>query len=210
MWTETPRWNRLRYTLYAPIYDMFVRRFPLSTRGRRRALELVALRPGERVLIVACGTGLDLEWIDPRVEVTAIDITPAMVERTRARARELGRECRAEVMDAARLEFPDSSYDCVLQHLSLAVVPDPVGTIRETARVLVPGGRVSVFDKFLPDDARPSVFRHAANLVARIVATELNRSLAPLAEAAGLRITRREPAGLRGLFVVARLDKPEV
>ena len=75
---NTNRWNRVRYTLYAPFYDLIVRRIG---RGRRRAIELLNVQPGERVLIDGCGTGLDLELLPRGCHITAIDITPAMVEK---------------------------------------------------------------------------------------------------------------------------------
>ncbi|HZF66571.1 MAG TPA: methyltransferase domain-containing protein [Gemmatirosa sp.] len=205
-------WNRLRYTLYAPVYDLAVARLPLFRRGRRRSLALAALRPGERALLVAAGTGLDLELLPDGVEVIATDLTPAMVARLALRAdalRRAGRDLRvrAEVMDAGRLGLPDASVDCVVLHLALAVVPDPVAAIREAARVLRPGGRVAVFDKFLPDGARPTLVRRVAAAVARVVATDLNRQLGPLLAAAGLREVAREPVGLGGAFVAARADR---
>ena len=208
-----PDWNRIRYTLYAPVYDLALARLPLFRRGRRRSIALAALRPGERVLLVAAGTGLDLEFLPDGLDVVATDVTPAMVRRLDARARALraaGRDLRvrAERMDAARLALPDASVDCVLLHLALAVVPDPVAAIRETARVLRPGGRVAVFDKFLPDGARASVGRRVASAIARVIATDLNRQLGPLLAAAGLREVVREPAGFGGTFVVARADRP--
>jgi ubiquinone/menaquinone biosynthesis C-methylase UbiE len=203
---DTPGWNRIRYSLYAPLYDRVVGRAAVFTRGRRRAHELAALRPGETVLLVAAGTGLDLPLLPRGVRVIAGDITPAMVRRLRARADALGIDARVEPTDAARLPLADASVDCVLLHLALAVVPDPVAAIREAARVLRPEGRVSVFDKFLPDDRRPSVLRRAVDAVANVVATTVNRQLGPLADAAGLRVTRSEPVGLGGLFVVARLE----
>ena len=201
-------WNRARYRAYAPLYDWFVGRFGFMERGRRRALELAAIRPGERVLIVAAGTGLDLPWLPPQADVTAIDIAPAMLARFKARASALRRQVRAEVMDAARLDFPDASFDCVLLHLAIAVVPDPLATIREVARVLRPGGRVSVFDKFLPDGAEASAARRAAGALARLIATDLNRQLGPLLDAGGLVLREREPAGLGGLFIAALAEKP--
>lgn len=209
-------WNRVRYTLYAPVYDVALARLPLVSalfaRGRQRSLALAALAPGERVLLVAAGTGLDLEILPDDVAVLATDLTPAMVARLAGRARTLaarGRrlEVGAAVMDAQRLALRDASVDCVVLHLALAVVPDPVATIREAARVLRPGGRVVVFDKFLADAARPSLARRAADTVAGMVATRLNRRLGPLLDAAGLRETRREPVGLGGTFVVARAER---
>ena len=110
-------------------------------------------------------------------------------------------------MDAGRLAYPDASFDGVILHLALAVVPDPVAAIREAARVLRPGGRVAVFDKFLPDDAVPSGLRRLAAVVARAVATDIDRQLGPLLREGGLREVRREPVGLGGAFVVARADR---
>ena len=203
-WT---RWNRWRYTLYAPLYDAALARLPFMARARARSIALAALRPGERVLLVAAGTGLDLPFLPRDVRVTATDLTPAMVRRLAARARTLGLEVDARVMDAQRLDLPDASVDCVVLHLALAVVPDPAACLREAARVLRPGGRVAVFDKFLPDDATPSAGRRAASAVARVVATDLDRRLGPLLRAAGLRETAREAAGMGGLFVVARAER---
>ena len=200
-------WNRLRYTLYAPIYDFALARVPVFARGRRRAIELAALEPGERVLIVACGTGLDLPLLPGDVDVTAVDITPAMVDRFRARADRLGRSAHALVMDAARLQFADASFDCVLLHLALAVVPDPVRVAQEAARVLRPRGRVSVFDKFLPPGRRASPVRRVVGAVSDLVASDLNRELEPILAAARLRLVAYEPVGIGGNFVAARAER---
>lgn len=201
------RWNRRRYDAYAPLYDWVVGRLGFLERGRRRALEMAQLRAGERVLIVAAGTGLDLPLLPPGVNVVAIDISPAMLERCTARAAAHAMRIQPALMDAARLGFAPASFDCVLLHLAIAVVPDPSATMREVARVLAPGGRVSVFDKFLPDDAVASPLRRVAGALASIVATNLNRQLGPLLVEGGLRLRALEPAGLGGLFVAARADK---
>lgn len=201
------RWNRRRYDACAPLYDWVVGRLGFLERGRRRALEMAQLRAGERVLIVAAGTGLDLPLLPPGVDVAAIDISPAMLARCTARAAAHAMRIQPALMDAARLGFAPASFDCVLLHLAIAVVPDPAGTMREVARVLRPGGRVSVFDKFLPDDVVASPLRRSAGALASIVATNLNRQLGPLLVEGGLSLRALEPAGLGGLFVAARADK---
>ena len=193
---NTNRWNRVRYTIYAPFYDLVVGRIG---RGRRRAIELLGVRGGERVLIDGCGTGLDLELLPRDCHVTAIDITPAMVERTRARAQSLGMTIDARVMDAAHLDFGDETFDCVVLHLILAVVPDPHATAREAARVLRRGGRASIFDKFA---TRPTFVRRALNIVTNLLATDITRRLDDILAGTDLRVVRDEPSVFWGVFRV--------
>jgi phosphatidylethanolamine/phosphatidyl-N-methylethanolamine N-methyltransferase len=196
-------WNRLRYTLWAPVYDAVVRFGP----QRRRSIALLRLEPGDRVLIVGAGTGADLDALPPGVRIVAGDIAPAMVARVRRRAARLGHDVQAEVMDGAALAFPDGSFDAVILHLIVAVIPDPAGCLREAARVLRPGGRAVVFDKFVPDGEEPSLLRRAVNPFARIVATELTRRLGPLLEGTPLRVVHREPAALGGAFEIVLLER---
>ncbi|HYW06400.1 MAG TPA: methyltransferase domain-containing protein [Longimicrobium sp.] len=201
---NTLGWNRIRYTLIAPVYDAVVR----MGAQRRRAVELLRLRPGERVLIVGCGTGADLDALPDGVSVTATDLTPAMVERTRARAARLGRAVDARVMNAQAMDAADESYDAVLLHLILAVVPDPVAALREAERVLRPGGRATVLDKWVPEGERPSLARRAANLAASLVATDITRQLGPIVARTSLRVEYRESAAAGGFFSLALLRKP--
>lgn len=196
-------WNRLRYTILAPIYD----RFAGFARERRRSLGLLRLEPGDRVLLVGAGTGGDLRFLPDGVEVVAVDLTPAMVQRTRGEAARLGRPVDARVMNAQALDLPDGSFDAVVLHLILAVVPDPVAAIREAERVLRSGGRAVVFDKWVPDDEGPSLARRAFNLVATVVATDVTRRLGPLLEPTSLRVEHHEQAGPRGLFSITLLRK---
>ena len=202
---NTNSWNRLRYTLYAPFYDAVVRRLD---RGRRRSIAALGLQQGERVVIPGCGTGLDFDYLPPGLHVAAGDLSPAMARKAQARANALGLDGDVRVMDAHVLDLPNDHFDAALLHLVLAVVPDPKAAIREVVRVLRPGGRVGVFDKFVADDAEPSLLRRAASAVTNVLATDLNRQLGPLVEASGLVLERREPVLFGGLFVVAVLRKP--
>lgn len=195
---QTNRWNRTRYRLYAPIYDAVAK--PLA-RGRRRAIERLALEPGDRVLCLGCGTGADLDYVPAGVAVTAVDITPSMVERTRARAETLPLDVEATVGDAQALEFSDGAFDAVTLHLVLSVVPDPRAVVAETERVMAPDGRVSIYDKFVRADETPSLLRRAVNPLARILFSDTTRSLEPLFADTDLEIRDREPF-LGGLYTV--------
>ncbi len=191
------RWNRIRYTIWTPVYDLVARRLD---RARRVAHTLIAIRPEEAVLLDGAGTGLDLDMLPRGARITAIDITPSMIERLRARALRLDLEVDARVGNGQQLPFPDASFDVVVLHLILAVIPDPVACIREAERVLRPGGRVSIFDKFAPDGKPLSVIRRIANIFTSVAATDITRSLGPILAATSLRVVRDEPAAFQGLF----------
>lgn len=196
--TLSNRWNRLRYRLYAPVYDWGAK--PLEG-GRKRAIERLDLEPGERILILGCGTGMDLEYLPSDVDVTAVDITPAMVERTEQRADSLGFDIDARIEDARTLPFEDGSFDAVFLHLILSVVPEPETVVAEAERVLVPEGEVSVFDKFSPEKGAPSLLRRLLNPLARLLFADLNRPLGPMLAGSTLTVDTREPF-LGGLYTV--------
>jgi ubiquinone/menaquinone biosynthesis C-methylase UbiE len=194
-------WNRTRYQLYAPIYDAVAR--PLE-RGRKRAIDRLDLKSGYRVLILGVGTGSDLDYLPGDVEVTAVDAAPAMVRRTRERAGALGREVDVRLGDAQALSLDDNTFDAVLLHLILSVVPDPQAVAKESARVLAPDGQVSIYDKFVPEDEDPSLVRRALNPVARFLFSDLTRRLDPLLRRNGLEVAAPRESALGGLYSVAR------
>ena len=198
-------WHRLRYDIWSGGYDWFVGIDAVSA-ARRRSLELLALQPGEDVLIDGCGTGLDLPFVPAGVKVTAFDLSPKMVERARRRAADLGLEARVEVADAMRLPYPDASFDAVMLHLILAIVADPHVALQEVARVLRPGGRVAVFDKFVPGEAcRPGLVRRALNVPSRLLFTDLTRCLEPLVADSPFVLVYQEPSLFAGQFRIAQL-----
>jgi ubiquinone/menaquinone biosynthesis C-methylase UbiE len=202
---NTTRWNRLRYTLYAPIYDRLVR----LDRARARAIELLGLRPGERVLIVGAGTGQDLDLLPAAVRVTAGDISPGMLRRLRTRVERSGRDVEVRELDAHHLPFADATFDAVLLHLVVAIVPDPKACLSEAARVVRPGGRISILDKFAPEQGTIPLWRRLLNPVSETLATSVSRRLAPLLMGLPLRIESRAPVAFRGLLEAALLRKDE-
>lgn len=116
--------------------------------AHRLLFEAAALRPGERVLDVACGTGLvsfaAAEAVGNRGSVSGTDISEEMVESVRREAARRGLE-RTEFrrMDDSELAFVDGSFDAVLCALGLMYFPDPALALREMKRVLAPGGRAA-------------------------------------------------------------------
>ena len=196
--TLTNRWNRIRYRLYAPAYDVLAA--PLET-GRARAIERLDPGAGDRLLVLGCGTGMDLEYLPADARVVAMDLTPAMVDRAASRASGLETAVDVGLGDAHALPFGDDSFDAVLLHLVLSVVPDPEAVVSESERVLSADGRVSIFDKFSPEGGEPSLPRRLANPLARLLFADLNRPLEPLVSGTALSVADREPY-LGGLYTV--------
>jgi phosphatidylethanolamine/phosphatidyl-N-methylethanolamine N-methyltransferase len=113
-------------------------------------------------------------------------------------------------MDARNLTFSDASFDAVILHLILAVMPQPELGLQEAARVLRSDGRIAIFDKFLGEQEQPSNARRLVNLVTGALFSDINRRLGPLMHGTGLVVERNEPARFRGLFRSITLSKPSV
>jgi ubiquinone/menaquinone biosynthesis C-methylase UbiE len=103
--------------------------------------EWVCSQAAGDVLEIGIGTGRNLPHYRADVSLIGIELSPAMLEIARARARELGREVDLRVGDAQALEFPDDSFDAVVCTLSLCTIPDDRAAVAEARRVLRPGGR---------------------------------------------------------------------
>ena len=93
-------------------------------------------------------------------------------------------------------------------HLILAVMPQPELGLTEAARVLKPGGRIAIFDKFLRDQEQPSTARRLLNLVTATLFSDINRRLGPLVHGTGLVVDRDEPARFGGMYRSITLSKP--
>lgn len=186
------RTTLVKYRLIAPVYDLVVHN-PLVRRARRTAFDLLGLRPGMHVLLAGVGTGEDLPFIPAGVTVTGIDVSAAMLAQAARKNRTGARLLR---MDAEALTFPDASFDAVALNLVLAVAEKPRAVLAEALRVLKPGGRILVFDKFVPGGRCPGVLRRALNLLTAAVATDITRRFEDIAAGFAVRVVHDECAFL--------------
>ncbi len=201
----TNRWNRIIYYLWAPIYDATVGRFFLP--GRKRAMAALALQPGERLLLVGCGTGADLPFIPWGVEVTGIDLSREMLNRAQACLPLHGRSVNLLQGDAQHLLVQEAGYDAVVFNLILSVIPDGRQCLQENLRALKPGGRAVIFDKFLPDGAQVSLGRRVMNFFSTLLGTDITRRFGDLVSGLPCQVTRNEPSLMRGMYRIILLKK---
>lgn len=189
------------YTLFAPAYDMLLRR--VSAPARRRSLAQLAREGGQRVLLAGIGTGLDLPYLPDNNQYVGIDITRAMLRRVPRSSASI-----ALVQgDAMRLPFPEGLFDSVVLHLIVAVVPHPARCLAESARVLKRGGTLLVLDKFLRS-GQLAPLRRALNPLSSAIATRMDVVWEDLLAAVPqIAVLSDEPALARGWFRLIRATK---
>jgi phosphatidylethanolamine/phosphatidyl-N-methylethanolamine N-methyltransferase len=135
------------YGKLASVYDIVFG--PALHPGRVDAIRRMAIGPGDRVLEVGVGTGINAALYPRHCSVTGIDLSSSMLEKARDRiARKGVRNVRLLQMDAANLKFADDTFDIVYAPYVISVVPDPVAVAREMHRVCRPGGHIVILNHF--------------------------------------------------------------
>ena len=161
--------------------------------------EIGRLPAGSRVLDVPCGGGVALRGLRPGqgVEYVAADIAPAMLERTLAAAERRGvlDQVRTAEEDLLDLSFADDSFDLVVSLTGLHVVPEPVRAVRELARVLRPGGRLTGSALMTDTGLRFHGLRAAGRLAGVLGPSLSTPELLDALRSAGLSRLRAETSG---------------
>src|SRR3989454_269023 len=121
------------YENLAWVYDLTFG--PALHPGRVDAIRRMGIKPGERVLEVGVGTGINAALYPSDCSVTGIDLSSSMLEKARDRIVRKGiRNVRLLEMDAVDLKFADASFDIVYAPYLISVVPDPVAVARQMRR----------------------------------------------------------------------------
>jgi ubiquinone/menaquinone biosynthesis C-methylase UbiE len=171
----------------ARTFDFMNRGIELRYGGKKREW---FSRASGRILLVAVGTGLDLEYFEPGQKVVGIDISGKMLEK----AREKRDRCKADVelvrADVQVLGFAGSSFDTVVTSCTFCSVPDPVKGLEEIRRVMKPGGRLLMFEHVRSGIFWMGPMMDVLTLLSRRFGPDLNRKTRDNIRRAGFRLTR--------------------
>ncbi len=168
---------------------------------------LWALVRGPCVLEVGVGTGKNMPFWPSRVELTAIDLTPGMLDRAQQRAAELKIRADLRLGDVQSLAFPDASFDTAVATFVFCSVPDPVLGLRELKRVVKPGGQIILLEHMRsPNKVIGQIMDVLNPLVVRVMGANVNRRTVENVQMAGWSIEQVEDLGMGGIvkLIVAR------
>ena len=136
------------YERLGPLYNFIYGKL-LFNEGRRAAIDLSQLKPGDRVLEVGVGTGLTLPMYPMDCEVVGIDLSHQMLKSARELiARHHLKNAQVHFMNANALEFPDNSFDAIVGNMFISATSDPKGAMEEMKRVCKPSGHLVLMNHF--------------------------------------------------------------
>jgi ubiquinone/menaquinone biosynthesis C-methylase UbiE len=178
--------NLARYQRIAPFYDLLDLAFE---RRRYRALRPLLFQDlGGRLLDAGIGTGRNCAYYPPGAIVSGVDASPAMLQRARARCRNIAGLYQ---MDVTRLEFPAGSFDAAVASFLFCVLPDRLqaSALRELRRVVKPGGVIRLLEYVRPQGRlRRIVARLWQPWIAWAYGASFDRHTETYAPAAGLEL----------------------
>ena len=157
--------------------------------GVRRLRYEILQRASGKVLDVAVGTGKNLRYYPGTCQITAVDMSPAMLKIARRRADSLCLDITLLMMDAEAIGFHDKSFDTVVSSLTLCTFPEPVAALQEMARVCRTNGSILLVEHGRSDCKRLGRWqdrradRHAAK-----VGCHWNREPLEIVLRAGLKV----------------------
>ncbi len=197
------------YTLLAPVYDAMVSG-PLDF-YREKSLARLTDTANKNILINGIGSGLDIPHLPVDAHYVGTDITPAMLQRAEKRAdkyiSDSALDISFQIADSQALPFENESFDIIVMHLILAVVPKPELALQEACRVLKPGGTIYLFDKFIKP-GQLALVRRMLSFFIRHIATRTDVVFEHVLQSCPqLEVISDEPALAKGWFRLIELQK---
>ena len=177
-------------------WDRASRNYDLFTFGDDQRLGPYKRRLFRKVsgstLMVAAGTGNDFKFFPPDLTLTAIDISPKMLERAKPKADAYAGTIELRQMDVCNLDFPDAAFDTIVTACTFCSVPRPLAGLRELHRVLKPGGQLLMFEHVRSAIGPIGVMMDLMTPLVSRFGPQLNRDTVGNVQRAGFRLRRVE------------------
>lgn len=199
--------TRARYQRIASLYDLtevLVEKRYVTWREH-----LWSMIVGPKLLEVGVGTGKNISFYPPEMEITAIDLTPGMLERARKRAHKSGLAIDLRIGDVQNLEFLDNTFDTVMATFVFCSVPNPVLGLKEVLRVTKPGGQALFIEHVRSETLLLGAMMDLVNpMVVRLMGPNINRRTAHNVQLSGLEIIEIKNLGMGDIFKLIVAQKP--
>ena len=185
-----------KYNRIASIYDLFG--IFMESKARQRALDLAAIRNGEKILEVALGTGLNFVKIlirNPQGWVEGIDVSRKMLERAKKRISKTGQQNYSlDLGDCRRLPFEDRTFDILMNQYMFDIFPveDFIPILLEFKRVLKYGGRIVLVNMTQGETWLNQIYKEIYKLKPPLVAGCRGVRIQPFLTAIGFKEIERE------------------
>jgi ubiquinone/menaquinone biosynthesis C-methylase UbiE len=177
-------------------WDRASRNYDLFTFGDDRRLgphkRKLFQRASGSTLMVAAGTGNDFKFFPPGLTLTAIDISPVMLEKAKAKAGAYVGRIELREMDVCNLDFPAATFDTAVTVCTFCSVPRPIAGLRELHRVLKPGGQLLMFEHVRSAIGPIGIMMDLMTPLVRRFGPDLNRDTVGNMQRAGFRLRRVE------------------
>jgi phosphatidylethanolamine/phosphatidyl-N-methylethanolamine N-methyltransferase len=189
------------YKWIAPVYDVIYGRM-MFDKGRKKAIEMLEIQPGDKILEVGVGTGLTLSLYPTHCHVTGVDLSQNMLKEAESLIKKTGiYNAEVMLMNAKNLKFADNSFDRVLGNLFISATHNPAGALREMKRVCKPGGLIVLMNHFKAEDEWLAKLEKGFDPIARnVLGYTTTLELEPLLKSADLKIKKLEKVNMFKLW----------
>lgn len=182
---------RRRYNRIAGLYNLMDKGMTAGTNRWRE--KLFGLIQGPKVLEVGVGTGANLPYYPPNLEVTGIDFSPKMLQHAKKTTEKLNLSVTLLEMDVQNLQFPSNTFDTVITTCVFCSVPDPLLGLLEIRRVLKPQGKLLMLEHVLSCRLGIKQLMNGLNpLIVGMTGANINRQTKQTLQLAGFEVKEED------------------
>ncbi len=193
------------YEGMAPFYN-FVFGKLLFLEGREASIDLLDIKPGQKILEVGVGTGLTLPLYPHNCSVVGVDLSANMLKEAELLIKKKKlKNCTVREMNATNLEFADNTFDRVLGNLFISATSFPRESLLEMKRVCKPGGMIVLMNHFKSEHRVLGTLETAFNPVANQIGFKSNLEMRPLLESVGLEAKETRKVNMFNLWTAVSM-----